>query len=85
MEDIGFIIIMLLYAVTPIISLIAVGVCIFRLVKAKKGQKASPLVYTDREISSRKHALIAASIVAGVLISIHIGITILMGIALSHM
>ena len=69
----------------PALSLIAVGFCVLRFVRAKKMQKKYPLTYTGQEVRKYKNAVIASSVITGVIITNHIGITVLIGIALSHM
>ncbi len=83
--DLDAIIFLILYYGIPVLSLAAVGICVLRFVKAKKMQKRYPLTYTGQEIRKRRNALIAASVISGVVISIQIGIAVLIGIALSHM
>ena len=83
--DSEYIILMRIYYGIPIISLIAVGICVFRFIRAKKLQKEYPLTYTSQEIRKYKNALIASSVISGVIISNHIGIAILSVIAISYM
>ncbi|MBQ2468199.1 MAG: hypothetical protein IKO92_05515 [Clostridia bacterium] len=69
----------------PALSLIAVGFCVLRFVRAKKMQKKYPLTYTGQEVRKYKNAVIVSSVITGILITNHIGLMILAGIAIAHM
>ena len=84
MNSEGIILAALFYGL-PVISLIAVGICVLRFVRAKKMQKKYPLTYTGQEVGKYRNAVIASSVITGIIITNHIGITILAGIAIAHM
>ena len=69
----------------PTLSLALFFISLYRYVSAKRKNKRTPDAFSEAEIGARKMMLVIFSVVSGVLLSILIGLTVLLCLAVAFM
>lgn len=69
----------------PIGALAFFGISLYRFLSAKRRNRQEPGSYGPEEMKRRKTLLIAASVIAGVLLAVVIGFTLLLFMAVAFM
>ena len=69
----------------PTLSLALFFISLYRYVSAKRKNKRTPGTFSEAEIGARKMMLVIFSVITGVLLSILIGLTVLLCLAVAFM
>ena len=69
----------------PTLSLVLFFISLYRYVSAKRKNKRTPDTFSEAEMGERKMMLVIFSVVTGVLLSILIGLTVLLYLAVAFM
>lgn len=69
----------------PTLSLALFFISLYRYVSAKRKNKRTPDAFSEAEIGARKMMLVIFSVISGVLLSILIGLTVLLCLAVAFM
>lgn len=69
----------------PVILIALFGVSLYRYLSAKKQNRATPGLYSEKEINRRKIVMIALAVVAGVIAVVVAGFLALLFMALAFM
>ena len=75
----------ILFVLIPISAVVLFSISLFRYIQAKMQNKKTPGFFSHEEIKKRKTMLIIMSVVAGVLVTVVVGLIGLFMVELAHM
>jgi hypothetical protein len=74
-----------LFFALPFLTVGFFGISLFRYLGAKKANKKNPDTFSSDEIKKRKLLFIISTVVMGVFVTIVIGVTVLLCMAIAYM